>query len=141
MTLSRDGAGSLKIAPLTSVPELCATANNERPPLCTTRHQHGGADQRMRHISRDTYRGRTPGRECIPCFSTHLQAHCITRAVKHRVLKWAFFVCGFFLGWTSGLYDDWLARCHYVINVIWRKTKCGRVSVLCFSNLALWTVC
>ena len=46
------------------------------------------------------------------------------------------FVCLFvfvvlFWGSTSGLYAVWLARRQYVINVIWRRRKCGRV--VCFA--------
>ena len=52
----------------------------------------------------------------------------VTRAVRHRVLKWAWFVFGIiiFVGVDFRSFVDWLARRQYVINVIWRRTKCGR---------------
>ena len=76
------------------------------------------------------------------CYYICLPFSCIfSRTARQRVLKWAWLFFVLSLGSNTGLYADWLARRQYVINVIWRRTKCWRVNcVLCLTNLALWTV-
>ena len=66
-----------------------------------------------------------------------LVASFITQAVRHRVLKWAPFVFRilFFGGRLPVLYADWLARRQYVINVISRRTKCGREKCVLLAKL------
>ena len=67
----------------------------------------------------------------------------ITRAVRHRVLKWAPFVFHIIIFWGVDFrsYANWLVRPQYALNVISRRTTCGREKCALLSNLALWTVC
>ena len=57
------------------------------------------------------------------------------QSVRHRILKWARFLFLLFSSYFWGVdfrsYADWLACRQYTIDVIWRRTKCGRVKCAC----------